>query len=39
MRAQAVAVNRLAAAGAVNALIDPAFVDGALERDVIQPEM
>lgn len=39
MHAQAVAVTRLAARGAVNVLIDPAYVDEALERDVIQAEM
>ena len=39
MHAQAVAVTRLTARGAVNVLIDPAFVDDALERDVIQAEM
>jgi len=39
MQAQAVAVNRLAPKGAVNVLIDPGFVDEALERDVIQANM
>lgn len=39
MRTQAIAVNRVSPRGAVNVLIDPSFVDEALERDVIQPNM
>jgi sensor c-di-GMP phosphodiesterase-like protein len=39
MKAQAVAVNRVAAKGTVNALIDPTFLDQAIERDVIQSGM
>ncbi len=39
MRAPAIAITRLLPKGAVNVLIDPSFVDEALERDVIQPGM